>query len=29
MLIFDFIAIDFETANQYRDCVCQLGTGYG
>lgn len=25
MEIFDFIAIDFETANQYRDSVCQLG----
>lgn len=25
MEIFDFITIDFETANQYRDSVCQLG----
>lgn len=25
MEIFDFIAIDFETANQYRDSACQIG----
>lgn len=25
MEIFDFIAIDFETANQYKDSACQIG----
>lgn len=25
MEIYDFISIDFETANEYRDSACQLG----